>query len=57
MITKNQNTTIHTPTITRNQREALHKHKSFCLWFTGLSGSDKSILAHATSILNTTLSF
>ena len=33
--------------VTRQDRETLNGHKSFLLWFTGLSGSGKSILAHA----------
>jgi len=33
--------------ITRQDREALNGHKSFVLWFTGLSWSGKSTLAHA----------
>jgi adenylylsulfate kinase len=37
----------HHATITREKREALHKHKSIVLWFTGLSGAGKSTLAHA----------
>lgn len=31
--------------ITRQNRECLHKHRAMLLWFTGLSGSGKSILA------------
>lgn len=31
--------------ITRKSRECLHKHRAMLLWFTGLSGSGKSILA------------
>ena len=37
----------HHATITREHREALNKHKSVILWFTGLSGAGKSTLAHA----------
>ena len=33
--------------ITRQDREALNGHKSFVLWFTGLSGSVESTLVHA----------
>ena len=47
MTNKNTNTVWHNATITRADREALHKHKSVILWFTGLSGSGKSTLAHA----------
>tara|TARA_Y100000385_G_scaffold237384_1_gene251848 strand:+ start:47 stop:631 length:585 start_codon:yes stop_codon:yes gene_type:complete len=32
--------------ITKNQREILHGHKAYLLWFTGLSGSGKSTLAN-----------
>ncbi len=37
----------HTANISRSDREAIHKHKSVILWFTGLSGAGKSTLAHA----------
>lgn len=47
MTKKSTNTVWHHATITRSDREALHKHKSTILWFTGLSGSGKSTLAHA----------
>ncbi len=47
MTKKSSNTVWHHATITRNDRENLHKHKSAVLWFTGLSGSGKSTLAHA----------
>jgi len=47
MTKKSTNTVWHPATITRSDREALHKHKSAILWFTGLSGSGKSTLAHA----------
>jgi adenylylsulfate kinase len=47
MIKKNTNTVWHHASITRADREALHKHKSVIIWFTGLSGSGKSTLAHA----------
>ena len=47
MTKKSTNTVWHHATITRSDREALHKHKSAILWFTGLSGSGKSTLAHA----------
>lgn len=36
----------HKATIGRAHREALNKHQSFVLWFTGLSGAGKSTLAH-----------
>lgn len=47
MASKSNNTVWHKSTITRADREKLHKHKSVVLWFTGLSGSGKSTLAHA----------
>ncbi len=47
MTTKSTNTVWHHATVTRSDREALHKHKSVILWFTGLSGAGKSTLAHA----------
>ena len=43
----NDHTVRHKPTIFRPDREALNKHKSIILWFTGLSGVGKSTLAHA----------
>jgi adenylylsulfate kinase len=33
--------------VTKNDRQALHGHKSRILWFTGLSGSGKSTIANA----------
>ena len=47
MLNKSTNTVWHHSSITRTDREVLHKHKSIVLWFTGLSGSGKSTLAHA----------
>ncbi|MGZ8137275.1 MAG: adenylyl-sulfate kinase [Methylococcaceae bacterium] len=47
MTSKSTNTVWHHATVTRADRETLHKHKSVILWFTGLSGSGKSTLAHA----------
>lgn len=47
MTKKSTNTAWHHATITRIERESLHRHKSIILWFTGLSGSGKSTLAHA----------
>jgi len=35
---------------TKNQRELLHGHKAYLLWFTGLSGSGKSTLANLVEI-------
>ena len=37
----------HNFNISRFDREKLHKHKSFLVWFTGLSGSGKSTIANA----------
>lgn len=39
-------TVCHTCLITRQNRERLHGHKSLVVWFTGLSGSGKSTIAH-----------
>jgi len=36
--------------ISREDRQKLHKHNSFLLWFTGLSGSGKSTLANLIEI-------
>ena len=36
----------HHATVTRQRRHEANKHKSVILWFTGLSGSGKSSLAH-----------
>ena len=46
MATSN-NVVWHPASIDREQRETLHDHKSVVLWFTGLSASGKSTLAHA----------
>jgi len=35
---------------TKSQRELLHGHKAYLLWFTGLSGSGKSTLANLVEI-------
>jgi adenylylsulfate kinase len=37
----------HHATVTRARREAMNNHKAVNLWFTGLSGSGKSTIAHA----------
>ncbi len=37
----------HAAAVTRPRRETLNGHKSVNLWFTGLSGSGKSTVAHA----------
>lgn len=39
----------HEPTVSKQQRQQLHQHKSCILWFTGLSGSGKSTLANAVA--------
>lgn len=36
----------HESSITKKERQKLHGHKSFILWFTGLSGSGKSTIAN-----------
>ncbi|MDP3696242.1 MAG: adenylyl-sulfate kinase, partial [Desulfocapsaceae bacterium] len=47
-MTENQKDIVwHHATVTRTRREALNKHKAVNLWFTGLSGSGKSTIAHA----------
>lgn len=40
------NTICHKCLVTREDREKLNRHKSLVLWFTGLSGSGKSTIAH-----------
>lgn len=47
MTQKSSNVVWHNATVTRSDRENLHRHKSAVLWFTGLSGSGKSTLSHA----------
>lgn len=37
--------------VSRQDREKLHKHKGKVLWFTGLSASGKSTLAHKVELL------
>jgi len=37
----------HRATVNRSHREQQNKHRSVILWFTGLSGSGKSTVAHA----------
>ena len=44
---KSTNTVWHNVTVTRRRREKLNGHKSAILWFTGLSGSGKSTVAHS----------
>lgn len=40
------NVVKHRATVTRGRREKLNRHKSVIIWFTGLSGSGKSTIAH-----------
>ena len=47
MNNKSSNTVWHNATVTRERRETLNGHKSVILWFTGLSGSGKSTIAHS----------
>jgi adenylylsulfate kinase len=37
----------HSFNISKSDREKLHQHKAFLIWFTGLSGSGKSTVANA----------
>lgn len=37
---------LHSFSIKKERRQALHGHKSYILWFTGLSGSGKSTIAN-----------
>ena len=41
------NTVQHRASVSRSRREQLNRHRSVILWFTGLSGSGKSTVAHA----------
>ena len=41
-----KNITKHNFSISKEKRNKLNGHKSFCLWFTGLSGSGKSTIAN-----------
>ncbi len=44
----NKNNAVwHRASVLRRHREALNGHKSVIIWFTGLSGSGKSTIAHA----------
>lgn len=47
MVQSEKNVVWHHATVTRERREALNGHKSVILWFTGLSNSGKSTIAHA----------
>jgi adenylylsulfate kinase len=44
---KTPNTIYHNATVTRERRNQLNSHKSVVIWFTGLSGSGESTLAHS----------
>ena len=44
---KSSNVIYHQASVTRQRRNKLNNHRSIVLWFTGLSGSGKSSLAHA----------
>ncbi len=43
---KNNNVTWFDGYISKKDRETLHRHSGFVLWFTGLSASGKSTIAH-----------
>ena len=43
---KSSNVVWHQSTVSRKRREEKNQHKSVVLWFTGLSGSGKSTVAH-----------
>jgi adenylylsulfate kinase len=47
MNTPTNNVVWHHATVTRQRREELNGHRGAVLWFTGLSASGKSTLAHA----------
>ena len=40
----------HNFNISKSDREKLHQHKAFLIWFTGLSGSGKSTIANALEL-------
>ncbi|UTR11287.1 adenylyl-sulfate kinase [Evansella sp. LMS18] len=42
-----KNIVWHPSAVSKGEREQLNRHKSFVLWFTGLSGSGKSTIANA----------
>lgn len=44
---KSSNTVLHPEAVTRERRMTMSGNRSCVLWFTGLSGSGKSSLAHA----------
>ena len=41
------NVVLHNFNVSKSDREHIHQHKSFLIWFTGLSGSGKSTIANA----------
>jgi adenylylsulfate kinase-like enzyme len=43
---KNNHTTLHKGFITKEDRNSLNRHDSGVIWFTGLSASGKSTIAH-----------
>ncbi|MFJ7753791.1 adenylyl-sulfate kinase [Peribacillus muralis] len=45
-MSRQENIHQHAFSLTKEQRQALHGHKSYILWFTGLSGSGKSTIAN-----------
>jgi adenylylsulfate kinase len=44
---KNTNIVYHHPLISKKDRELLNNHRNVVVWFTGLSASGKSTIAHA----------
>lgn len=46
-MSKSENVVWHHATVTRERREKLNNHRGAVVWFTGLSGSGKSTVAHA----------
>ncbi|MGE6376215.1 adenylyl-sulfate kinase [Peribacillus muralis] len=45
-MSRQENIHQHAFSLTKEHRQALHGHKSYILWFTGLSGSGKSTIAN-----------
>ncbi|MFH2046118.1 MAG: adenylyl-sulfate kinase [Pseudomonadota bacterium] len=45
-VPKSENTVWHRSLVSREDRTILNGHKSIAVWFTGLSGSGKSTIAH-----------
>ncbi|MBI3392618.1 MAG: adenylyl-sulfate kinase [Nitrospirae bacterium] len=44
---RSTNTVWHKAAVSRGMRENLNAHRSAVVWFTGLSGTGKSTIAHA----------